>query len=110
MAWGEFATPRPVNKHVVCSVCGLDWERHGKNPTTEKCVELLKADLASEKLRTTPQPAMPYPVPYPYPVRPHTPYPGTNPFPARPLWTINPLTTTSGSLSTGSISSPPTSH
>ncbi len=42
--------PEPVNKHVVCSVCGLDWDRHEYKPTSkrtiEKCVELLKKDLA----------------------------------------------------------------
>jgi hypothetical protein len=43
--------PKPVSKHVVCSVCGLDWDRHpkkkDKEPTLEACVELLKAELAS---------------------------------------------------------------
>lgn len=38
--------PEPVNKLVVCSMCGLDWARHGASPTAEKCVELLKADIA----------------------------------------------------------------
>src|SRR3954447_21243782 len=99
--------PKPVHTETVCSACGLDWDRHSK-ATLVECVELLKADLAREKLRTTPQPAMPYPVPYPAPgvpwrPNPWAPYPGTNP---RPLWTINPVTT-SGATTTGSISFPP---
>jgi hypothetical protein len=42
--------PQPVNKTVVCSICGLDWEKHGKAPTMEKCVALLKAELAKRTL------------------------------------------------------------
>jgi hypothetical protein len=38
--------PEPINKHIVCSLCGLDWEKHGEKPVIEKCVELLKAELA----------------------------------------------------------------
>lgn len=37
--------PEPINKHIVCSMCGLDWEQHGAKPTLEKCVELLKAEV-----------------------------------------------------------------
>ena len=29
--------PEPVNKHIVCSVCGLDWDAHGEKPTLETC-------------------------------------------------------------------------
>ena len=39
--------PEPINKHIVCSACGLEWEKHGEKPTLEKCVELLKAELAT---------------------------------------------------------------
>lgn len=38
--------PEPVAKQVVCSQCGLDWDKHGDNPTIEKCVEMLKAEVA----------------------------------------------------------------
>ena len=38
--------PEPISKHVVCSCCGLNWEAHGPKPTMEKCVELLKAEVA----------------------------------------------------------------
>lgn len=38
--------PAPIAKNVVCSCCGLAWDRHGKEPGVDKCVELLKADLA----------------------------------------------------------------
>lgn len=41
--------PEPVNKHIVCSVCGLEWEKHGSAPTVEKCVELLKAELVAAR-------------------------------------------------------------
>ena len=79
--------PQPLN--IVCSNCGLDWNRHGDKPTVEKCIELLKGDLAREKARTAPRPyPQPYPVPYPYPqpipYRPYVP----NPYPWRqpPYW------------------------
>jgi hypothetical protein len=38
--------PEPITKHIVCSLCGLNWEQHGENPGAEKCIELLKAELA----------------------------------------------------------------
>jgi hypothetical protein len=37
--------PEPISKHIVCSTCGLSWEAHGKEPTLETCVELLKAEV-----------------------------------------------------------------
>ena len=40
--------PKPVPTRVVCSVCGLDWERHGEKPGYEICIKLLKADLAKK--------------------------------------------------------------
>lgn len=44
------AKPKPVAKLVVCSECGLAWDRHtaGRktDPTPDVCVGLLKADLA----------------------------------------------------------------
>lgn len=42
------ATPEPVAKETVCSLCGLDWDKHPKKKslTAEDCVKLLKAELA----------------------------------------------------------------
>jgi hypothetical protein len=40
------ALPKPVVAKQVCSVCGLDWERHAEKPGYEDCIKLLKADLA----------------------------------------------------------------
>jgi hypothetical protein len=43
--------PTPVPKQTVCSVCGLDWERHAKRaPKIEGCVKLLKEELAKRPL------------------------------------------------------------
>jgi hypothetical protein len=36
--------PQPLN--IVCSACGLDWEKHGKKPTPADCIKLFKAELA----------------------------------------------------------------
>jgi hypothetical protein len=44
--------PEPKPLQIVCSCCGLDWEKHGAKPTLAKCVELLKAELAK---RSRPQ-------------------------------------------------------
>ena len=38
--------PEAVPAALKCSVCGLDWRKHGSKPTLEKCVELLKAEKA----------------------------------------------------------------
>lgn len=44
------AKPSPVSRLTVCSVCGLDWDRHTKDrktaPTADVCIRLLKAELA----------------------------------------------------------------
>lgn len=65
--------PTPVHTNTICSVCGLDWDRHGEKPTPETCIELLQADLAREKQRTGP--SLPYPYPVPYPAAPRYPHP-----------------------------------
>jgi hypothetical protein len=43
------AKPKPVSKSVVCSECGLAWNRHTEgrktDPTPDVCIRLLKADL-----------------------------------------------------------------
>lgn len=48
--------PKPVNKNVVCSECGLAWESHTARmktneatPTLEDCVALLKAEAAKPR-------------------------------------------------------------
>jgi hypothetical protein len=68
-------TPQPIAVTTICSVCGLGWELHGPDPTTDDCIKLLKAELARRPIvinrpYTVPVPA-PYPVPYP--VRPWGP-------------------------------------
>lgn len=40
------AVPKPKIVSQVCSVCGLDWELHGEEPTTETCVKLLLDEVA----------------------------------------------------------------
>ena len=60
------AKPEPVAVTTICSVCGLPWLNHGKDPTTEDCIRLLKDELASRPI-TVPQP-------YPVPVRPYLPW------------------------------------
>lgn len=72
--------PEPVNKHVICSACGLDWNRHGAKPTLATCVKLLKDDLALANARQ--------PVVYPY--IPYTP-------PLRPTWPWYQSTTSASS-------------
>ncbi len=62
------ATPEPVAVTTICSVCGLPWLDHGKTPTTEDCIRLLKAELAKRPIQ------VPIPQPYPYPVRPARPW------------------------------------
>lgn len=63
---------RPTARVVaeVCSLCGLDWRRHGTNPTTDTCIRLLKADLAAA---SAPRP-IPYVQPIPYPMITYRPY------------------------------------
>lgn len=58
----------------VCSMCGLDWARHGAKPTTETCIRLLASDLAAANERANRVPYS-YPVPYPVYPRPFMSYP-----------------------------------
>lgn len=44
--------PEPKATHVVCTACGLNWDKHlagprKKNPTLEDCVRVLKAELGA---------------------------------------------------------------
>jgi len=63
------AKPKAVTTVQVCSLCGLDWKRHGENPTTDDCIALLRADLAAAERR-------PVYIPYarPIPWSPYWPY------------------------------------
>jgi hypothetical protein len=66
--------PEPKIVSEVCSLCGLDWKRHGKSPTTETCIGLLLDEVRALNARLAHQPIfkpLPYPVPY---VRPYQPF------------------------------------
>lgn len=76
--------PEPVAVTTVCSMCGLDWKLHGKTPTTEDCIRLLKLELARR-----PHYVPPVIIPQPYPVVPYRP-------PYQPWWG----TTSGGSYQT----------
>lgn len=44
--------PKPVPREIVCSECGLPWDRHvlatgARTMSLAECVRLLKAELAS---------------------------------------------------------------
>lgn len=39
--------PEPTPISVVCTLCGLAWDRHPDKATALDCIDLLKADLAS---------------------------------------------------------------
>ncbi len=70
------AAPEPVIVSEVCSLCGLDWKRHGKKPTSEKCVELLLDEVRRLNAQLAHRPIVrPYlPQPYPVPIRPYYPW------------------------------------
>lgn len=65
-------TPSPVAVTTICSVCGLGWEAHGLDPSTDDCIKLLKAALASRPMYrgywyqqpTVTYPAYPNPTPW----------------------------------------------
>jgi hypothetical protein len=91
MAKSKMTTPQPIAVTTICSVCGLNWELHGEDPTTDDCIQLLKAALAS---KSTYAPIIikeyvrPYVQPYASPyVQPYVlPYVPTVPFPHSPIW------------------------
>jgi len=81
----EPVTPQPRVVSEVCSLCGLDWKRHGKQPTTETCIELLLAEVRSLNAALAVRPVsipapypVPYPRPYPVPYWPQSPWWGTS--------------------------------
>ncbi len=70
--------PKPKVVKEVCSLCGLDWKGHGRNPTAETCVKLLLDEVSSLNAQLAVRPfsrPYPYPVPTPYPVYPRPVYP-----------------------------------
>lgn len=71
--------PTPVITSEVCSVCGLDWARHGDKPTAKTCIDLLRIDLASARVAQANRPFV-QPIPY----LPYTPVPWAQPY--RPYW------------------------
>lgn len=71
------AKPEPKIVSEVCSLCGLDWDLHGKNPTSEVCVKLLLDEVSSLNARLAHRPIsyhIPYPAPYPVYPRPYYPH------------------------------------
>lgn len=70
------AKPEPRVISEVCSLCGLDWKRHGKSPTSEKCVSLLLDEVRALNAQLASRPAVPWVMPHPYPVpyRPFSPW------------------------------------
>lgn len=49
----DLPVPKPIPRVVDCSECGLPWDDHGKNPTLEDCVNLLKIALAEAREAVT---------------------------------------------------------
>lgn len=67
--------PTPVITSEICSVCGLDWARHGDKPTAKTCIDLLRADASAARVALANRPFV-QPIPYlPYvPPRRNPPY------------------------------------
>lgn len=72
--------PEPRVTSRVCSLCGLDWKRHGKAPTTETCIQLLLGEVRALNAQLAHRPAI-ITIPRPYPV-----YPQPFGWPQRPQW------------------------
>lgn len=71
------STPRPRVVKQVCSLCGLDWKDHGKEPTAETCVKLLLDEVLSLTADLARRPAispLPYVQPSPWWPNPYRPY------------------------------------
>lgn len=70
--------PHPVVVSQECSVCGLEWSRHGDSPTAKTCIDLLRADVSAARIQLANRP---YAQPIPFrpfvpalPSRPSGPY------------------------------------
>lgn len=72
--------PEPRVTSRVCSLCGLDWKRHGKAPTTETCIKLLRGEVRALNSQLPHRPAI-VTIPRPYPA-----YPQPFGWPQRPSW------------------------
>lgn len=67
--------PHPVVVSQECSVCGLEWSRHGDSPTAKTCIDLLRADVSAARIQLANRPyAQPIPLP------PFVPVPWTRPY------------------------------
>jgi hypothetical protein len=65
------AKPQPRVVSEVCTLCGLDWKRHGEKPTSEDCVKLLLEEVRALQGQLASCPYLqPYIVPQPIPVYP----------------------------------------
>lgn len=51
--------PTPEHVKTVCSLCGLDWDKHPDEPTVYDCIELLKV-AANKPPRVEYVPYYPY--------------------------------------------------
>lgn len=68
------AHPKPRIVKEVCSVCGLDWRRHGKEPTLETCVRPLLDEVRDKERALAARPLV-VDRSYPYPVSPRPYWP-----------------------------------
>lgn len=74
------ASPEPVVKSTVCSLCELAWDLHGDNPTTDDCIRLLKAEMQRMRIMT------PYAQPIAIPSTPPWVQPQPQPYPSFKIW------------------------
>lgn len=75
--------PAPKVTKEVCTLCGLDWDKHGDSPTTDTCVELLLGEIRSLNAQLAHRPLIGRPI-----IQPIYPYPNpyVPPVPSRPYW------------------------
>lgn len=66
------ASPKPIVTKTVCSLCGLDWEKHPDNASALDCIALLKAEVAKPAPVTIPW----KPQPLTWPMREEPPWIG----------------------------------
>lgn len=79
------AKPSPKVVIEVCTLCGLDWQRHGKEPTAETCVALLLDEVRSLNAQLAHRPILrPLPAFLPNPIYPRPYWPPWSAIPERP--------------------------
>lgn len=71
--------PHPVVVSQECSVCGLEWSRHGDSPTAKTCIDLLRADVSAARIQLANRPYA-----QPITLLPFVPVPRTRPY--GPYW------------------------